>query len=71
VKCQNENECNGEINITEAATCLQVGCRAIRFAYACEICGRLHFLDGDKAVLVQSRGNERAFLENGEVVNKP
>jgi len=75
LKCA-ESDCKNKVNL-ENGTPIRTGCRSWDWAYPCEKCGRLHFLSGmdenqpPSCFGVTNRSEERAFLIDGEVVNKP
>lgn len=63
MKCK---DCNGEMDIKNPFF-LNVSCRARKTAYACKICSRLFWEDGNP---VFSRGGEKVFLKNGHIVSR-
>jgi hypothetical protein len=68
-----EEGCTGEVDLNNEAT-VMTGCRSSSRVFPCKKCGRLYFLEGDEAHKslfgVFSRGNQKAFLIEGEVVRK-
>jgi hypothetical protein len=73
MKCT-EDGCVGEIDLTGTDVSLRTGCMGFEVAFPCKICGRLHFLRGNEVhkcpVGVETRGGQRAFFMNGEVVHR-
>lgn len=65
MKCSVEG-CLGEISKTPSVH-LRTGCRGGESAYACNMCGRLHWANSEP---VFNRQEHAAFLENGIVINR-
>ena len=65
MKCKEEG-CIGEVDMEKPVT-LQIGCHSHDSAYPCQVCGRLHWGSGNA---VFSRGGQKVYLENGNIVNK-
>ncbi|MCK4918332.1 MAG: hypothetical protein KAS02_00915 [Candidatus Pacebacteria bacterium] len=68
-----QKDCSGTVDINKGFS-IRTSCRSYSTAFACDKCGRLHFLRGDEAhkklVGVTQRGGAEAFLIDGEIVNK-
>lgn len=69
----NCTKCGGEINFQRPVT-IRTSCRSFGTVYPCVKCGLLHWLQGDevhKTVLAaENRGGQKAYLVEGEIVNK-
>jgi hypothetical protein len=69
LKCTEEN-CTGDVDL-ENVTRVQTSCHSFSAAYACNSCGRLHFLSGDKKISVvgiSNRQSKKAYLtKNGGI----
>jgi len=61
-----EPDCGGQVDESNPVG-LRVGCVVSKPAYPCEICGRLHWVDGSP---VFNRPGDRAFLHGNTVVHK-
>jgi len=62
-----EKDCSGSV-ATATLVNVRTGCSSYSTAHPCDTCGRLHWPDGNG---VFNRQGDRAFLENGRLVNKP
>jgi hypothetical protein len=64
MRCKNELYCSGDVDLG-VPILLRVGCSDFNEAFACSVCGRLHWENGEP---VLSRRGFRAFLEGSDIV---
>lgn len=69
-KCR-ERGCIGTVDLNDPIR-LRTSCFTHSNAFACSICGRLHWLRENKRVVgVVNRMGEKAFYKDGVLSNKP